>query len=210
MKTRLFFLFTILSLLFFACKQKVKTISEKAQQQEVSKDTVSQKVNSDESPIEKKINLNSKLKRKISRLIALEHHYQLKSLEIVSTEKAVLFGRLQRILKLKDTIKSVNITVFKKELHEVRKAFLKGTKPMKPNGNTYPRVTVEEYVFKTPESATTVYEMLKNSKGKSSVWTYISKAPHELILEEHRMYFVESGGFYMMDIYEDIVEKVKN
>ncbi|EDP96879.1 hypothetical protein KAOT1_16988 [Kordia algicida OT-1] len=165
-------------------------------------------IDSDES--EHDTNLTSKLKQKVMRLSELEHEYQLKSLEIVPSEKTIVLGGLQRVLKLKDTIEFIDVSLFQKGIHEIRKSFLKGAKPMEVNGNTYPRVTIEEYIFKTSKNAKETYEMLLNSKGKSSAWTYISKAPHKFLLEENRLYFVGSGGFYMMGMCDEIVEKIKD
>ncbi|WP_298417956.1 hypothetical protein [uncultured Kordia sp.] len=210
MKTIAPFFLVISLVLFSACEEKEKAIPEKEQQLEASKDTVSPKVNSHESEPIKKVELTSKLKEKVTRLSQLKHQYQLKSLEIVPSEKTILLGGLKRVLKLKDTIQFIDIKSFKHGLHEIRKSFLKGAKPMQPNGNTYPRFTIEEYIFKTSENAQAIYEMLLNSKGKSSVWTYISKAPHEFLLEENRMYFIGSGGFYMMGMCKGVVEKIKD
>jgi len=197
-------------LLFIACNQKTKSIPEKELQKEVSKDTISQKVDSHESELKTAIDLTSKLKEKVARLAELEYNYQLKSLEVVPPEKTILIGNFQRILRLNDsTSKNIDIPKIKKSIHEIRKSFLKGKKPMQPNGNLYPRVTIEEYIFKTPESAKIAFETLKKSKKNRRIWNYI-KSPSELFIEANRIYFVNSGGFYMMDIYKDIVEKIKD
>ena len=80
---------------------------------------------------------------------------------------------------------------------------------MRTNGDTYPRVLIEEYIFNTPKAANAVYDMLMKSKTGSRLWMYISKAPHEVFLEENRVYFMRSGGFYMMEIYKDILKNLK-
>ncbi len=213
MKNNAFYIVLLLFLGFLSCDVNSEKNAEKTGKKtiETSKDTISPKVNAHESEPIKKSDLTSKLKEKVARLATLTHNYQLKNLDVVSLEKTVLFGGLQRIIKLRDTMhKKIDLAVFKSGLHQVSSSFLKGTKPMQTNGNTYPRVTVEEYVFKTLESAKMTHEMLMNSKGKSSVWMYVSKAPYELFVEENRLYFVSSGGFYMMDMYKDIVEKIKD
>lgn len=199
------FILVIFLVLFSSCNKKKAIIPEKEQQKEVLKDTFIH-----QSVILYKVDFSSKLKEKVMRLSQLKHEYLLKKLEVVPPEKTIILGGLQRALKLKDTIKSIDISLFQNGLHETRKSFLKGTKPMQANGNTFPRVTIEEYIFKTPESAKETYEMLLNSKGKSSVWTYVSKAPHKFLLEENRLYFVGSGGFYMMGMCDEIVEKIKD
>lgn len=208
MKIHATFFIVLLLILFSACEQKTKAIPNKSEKEVVTDTIVSKEVHSHES--EKNIDLSSRLEEKVIRLSQLKHKYQLKILEVIPAEKTIILGGLQRVLKLKDTIKSIDVSLFQNGLHEIRTSFLKGSKPMSPNGNTYPRVTVEEYIFKTPEAAKLTYEMLINSKGKSSVWTYVSKAPHEFFLEENRLYFVGSGGFYMMEIYKDIVAKIRD
>jgi hypothetical protein len=196
-------------------QSKKNTVPEKSQEKEISPkitDTVvREKVVSHESETIKKGALTSKLEEKVTRLSQLEHNYQLKSLEVVPPEKTLLLGRLQRILKRKDSLaKKIKLSAIKSGIHEIRKSFLKGTKPMQPNGNTFSRVTIEEYIFKTTESATTAFETLINTKKNGGLWMYISKAPYELFIEENNIYFMSSGGFYMMAIYEDIFEKIKD
>jgi len=214
MKIFVSFFLIISVFVLISCDQQKNKIPEKSQSKESTSkltDTiVAKKVVSHESETIKKENLTSKLKEKVSRLAQLDYKYQLKILEIVPPEKTILLGRLQRILKRKDSLsKKINLSAIKSELYEIRKSFLKGTKPMQPNGNTYPRVTIEEYIFKTSENAQTAYEILMNSKKSGGLWTYVSKSPHELFLEENKIYFVDSGGFYMMEIYMDIVEEIK-
>lgn len=166
---------------------------------------------SHESETIKKGALTSKLEEKVTRLSQLEHNYQLKSLEVVPPEKTLLLGRLQRILKRKDSLaKKIKLSAIKSGIHEIRKSFLKGTKPMQPNGNTFSRVTIEEYIFKTPDHAKTIYTILKKLENDAGLWMYISKAPYELFIEENNIYFMSSGGYYMMEIYEDIFEKIKD
>ncbi|MFK7747191.1 MAG: hypothetical protein AB8B65_02245 [Kordia sp.] len=209
MKTR-FILFVTVLICFVSCREQASKNTEKVPQQEVSKDTVSPKVNAHESEIKKEIDFTSRLEEKVQRLSKLEHKYQIKNFEKVSPAKTILFGGLQRMIRLRDTVyKDIDLDMFKNGLHEVSTAFLKGAKPMQPNGNLYPRVTIEEYIFKTPEIAKTTFNMLKKSQKHGSLWMYISKAPHDFFLEENRMYIMISGGHYMMGIYKDIAEKIK-
>ena len=209
MKIHFTFFLIAFGVLFSACNQNAKTIPEKEKPPKVLKDTVSQKVVSHESEPIKKVDLTSKLAEKVNRLAQLEYNYVLKSLDTVPPQKTMLLGFLEYISKLTDsTSKEINFTLIKDSIHEIRKAFLKGTKPMYPNGNTYPRVTIEEYLFTTTESAKTAFETLMNSKKNRRLWKYF-KSPHELFLEENSIYFVNSGGYYMMEIYMDIVEKIK-
>ncbi|WP_430410932.1 hypothetical protein [Kordia sp.] len=199
-----FFLITIL-FSFVACKQEKETVPK-------STPNINQeKVNSHESETPKSIDLTSKLEEKITRLATLEHHYQVKSIDVVLPEKTVLLWRLQHALTLKDSLATIaDLTKIKSNIHEVRTSFLKGTKPMRPNGTTYPRVTIEEYIFNTPESAKTAFNILMESKKNVGLWTYVSKSPNALFVEENRMYFIDSGGYYMMEIYSYITEKIKN
>lgn len=209
MKTRVQFFFAFLLLLFFACKEKVNSIPEKEQAPKVLKDSIEQHLNSHESEPQKTVDLSSKLAEKVARLSQLEHNYQLKNLDTVSANKTMLLRSLKYLKNLNDTlVKAIDLTKFD-EVHEFQKAFLKGKKPMYPDDNTYPRVHIEEYIFKTSEAAQKTYDMLVASKTDGRLWMYISKSPHDFFLEENRIYFVVSGGFYMMEIYKDIVEKIK-
>lgn len=210
MKTIVPFFFVFLFVLFSACNQKAKTIPKKEQQQEVLKDTVSPKVNSHESETKEEIDLTSKLEEKVARLAQLKYNYQLKKLEKVTPAKSHLFSRLIYVsIVKKNSFKTIDSTAVQNDIYEIRTSFLKGTKPMQRNGNTYPRVTVEEYLFKSNELATNFYKALLHYKKEDPDWNFIAKEPHALFLEKNRIYFVSSGGHYMMEIYKDIVEKIK-
>ncbi|MCH2193763.1 hypothetical protein [Kordia sp.] len=209
MKTFASFFVVILLVFFAACKEKTTTIPAKKQPPKVLKDTVSPKVNSHKSE-PKKIDLSSKLKEKVTRLASLKYNYQLKSLDTVIPKKSALLGSVYRIKALQDSVaNAIDLKALENDLHQIHNAFLKGTKPMQPNRDTYPRATVEEYIFKTPAAAKRTYEMLIESKADGRLWMYISKSPYDLFVEENRIYFMRSGGFYMMDIYKNITEKIK-
>lgn len=200
---------------FVSCNQKTKTVSEKHPKKEkvteLTDTVVREKVVSHASEISKNIDLSSKLKEKVQRLSQLEYNYQLKSLEVVTPAKTRLLSRLAYVYTVKENaFKTLDLVAIQNDIYEIRTSFLKGTKPMQPNGNTYPRVTIEEYLFKSKERATSHYKALLQSKKEASDWNFAAKEPHALFLEENSIYFVGSGGYYMMEIYKDIVEKIKD
>ena len=210
MKTFTVILFVLCLGFFSACKEKGTTIPTKEQQPQVLKDTISQKVNSHESII-KKVDLSSKLKEKVARLAELKYNYKLQTLGSVVPKKSALLGRIHRIKALRDSVaNAIDLTALESNLHEIQTSFVKATKPSEPNGDTYPRATIEEYIFKTPEAAKKAHDMLLKSKEDGRLWMHISKSPHELFLEENRIYFMRSGGFYMLDMYKDITKKIKD
>ncbi len=210
MKTCFAFLLVLFLGFFAACKEKETTIPAKEPQPKVVKDTVSPSVNSHESDTKKQIDLTSKLKEKVTRLAALKYNYQLKILDTVVSKKTILLGGLKRLIKLRDTVyKDIDFTIFEKETHQMSTSFLKGTKPMPQTTNLYPRVTVEEYIFKTPESAQNALNLLGKLKKYRGLWTYIGKAPHDLFREENRIYFMSTGGHYMMGMEKDIISLLK-
>jgi protein required for attachment to host cells len=197
----------------FSCENKAKeTLSKTKEVIQTTKDTVRNVKNSNESVPKKSIDLSSKLKEKVGRLARLKHNYQLKNLDTIVARKTFLLGNVKRIQKLKDSsVKYIDTNIFERELHQIHKAFLKGSKPMYPNEATYPRVIIEEYIFTSAVAATKIATMIQHSKQHNSrIWTYVNKAPHDYFVEENRLYFVSSGGFYMMDIYKDIVEELKD
>jgi hypothetical protein len=214
MKTFATFFLIAIILTFVSCNQKAKTVPEKTQEKETATkltDTiVQQKVNSHESQIKKDIDYTSKLEEKVQRLSQLEHTYLLKKLEVVTPAETILLSRLTYVATVKkNAFKALDLDAIQNDLYEIRTSFLKGTKPMQPNGNTYPRVTIEEYIFKSKERAISCYKALLQSKKEASDWNFVAKEPHALFLEENSIYFVSSGGYYMMDIYEEIVKKIK-
>ncbi|MEM6686686.1 MAG: hypothetical protein AAF617_12965 [Bacteroidota bacterium] len=210
MKHYSIYIAVIVFLIVFSCASdtKKKHDLKKEKDTTIAKDSSVHNGDSHASDTLKNIQLSSKLAEKVARLATLEHNYQLKSLDTIIPQKSILFGSIQRF---KDSFaKEIDMTLFRRHVYQIEKAFVKGTKPMYPNDNTYPRAHIEAYIFGTTHTAKTMYDMLKKSMANNRLWAPVTKSPHELFLEENRIYFVRSGGFYMMNIYMDIVEKIKN
>ena len=158
------------------------------------------------------IDLNSKLRDKVTRLSKLKHNYIIKEFVEVDVKRSMLIGQLARLSSrtyLEEMFKDVSIEVLKKDLYSTQECFVKGTKAMNINSNTYPRARLVEYIFKTEEAAKQSFDALKAIKRKGSVWMQISKSPDILFLEDNRIYFVRTGGMYMLDIYKQIEAELK-
>ena len=161
------------------------------------------------------ISLQSYLKNKVERLSKLENNYILKNFGLIEIERTRLIGGLERLVKSEfnkpKEIENINIDIdkIKSQIHESRFSFVKATKSMKPDGNTFPRAKIEEYIFKNQRQAKQVFESLSELREIDRIWYRISKEPNSMFLEDNRLYYVSSGGWYMMEIYKEIENEIK-
>ncbi|WP_025743532.1 hypothetical protein [Aquimarina pacifica] len=158
-------------------------------------------------------NLKSHLKSKVERLSKLENNYVLKEIGLIKIEKTRLIGGLERLVQSEfekpKEIENINVDKIKNLIYESRFSFLKATKSMSPEGNTYPRAKVEEYIFNNIDEAVEIFEFLKKLQKNDRYWIMIAKEPHSMFLEENRLYFISSGGWYMMNMYKEIENEIK-
>lgn len=166
-----------------------------------------------ESSIKPHFDLTSQLEEKVERLSKLEHQYMLKQIGRIEIEKSRLIAGLERRSN-EDTnrpeeVKGINIEEIKSRVYETRQAMLKAAKTITPNGNTYPRATIEEYIFNSIDGASRTFELLMKWKENEKDWIMIAKEPHSLFLEDNRLYFISSGGWYMMNMYKEIEHEMK-
>lgn len=206
---KLYLTIIILVFVFISCKEE-KTSLPNVKAVETTLSTTDSVINIIEDTVT--IDLSSKLRNKVTRLSKLEHNYVIKDFVEIDFESSMLIGQLERLSRrtyLTDMFKDVSIEVLKKELYAAKECFVKGTKAMKPGSKTYPRARLVEYIYNTEEAAKQSYEALKEIKTKGSIWMLISKSPDILFLEDNRIYFVRTGGMYMLDIYKDIEVELK-
>ncbi len=158
-------------------------------------------------------NLKSYLKNKVERLSKLENNYVLKNIGLIEIEKTRLIGGLERLVKSEfdkpEEIENINIDKIKNRIYESRYSFLKATKSINPGGNTYQRAKIEEYIFKNIDEAIITFEFLKKLQKNDRYWIMIAKEPHSMFLEDNRLYFIGSGGWYMMNMYKEIENEIK-
>lgn len=192
----------------FSCKKEIKHKTNILQNKE---ENILTKKNSIIS-VEKE-NYESFLEIKVKRLSKLKYNYILKKIDTLEIHKSTLIRGLDWLCESEhlfyNEIDNLNIENFKSEIYRSNSAFLKGTIAVGPVENTYPRVTIEEYIFKNKKSATKAFNFLNSIKKINHIWYKVSKAPNSLFLEENRLYFIISGGWYMMDIHQEIGEELK-
>ena len=142
--------------------------------------------------ISENINLQSYLKNKVERLSKLENNYIIKNFGLIDIERTRLIGGLERFVKSEfnkpKEIENINIDKIKSQIHESRFSFVKATKSMKPDGNTFPRAKIEEYIFKNQREAKQVFESLSELREIDRIWYRISKEPNSMFLEDNRLY----------------------
>lgn len=81
---------------------------------------------------------------------------------------------------------------------KVEQAFIKGTKPMKAGGDTYPRANIEFWECVDEKTAKEKIKAIDALK-KEIPWDVISKSPITYWQKENMLFFVTPGGMYMLD-----------
>ncbi|PWH83360.1 hypothetical protein DIS18_02060 [Algibacter marinivivus] len=208
MDTKLIIYSLLIICFFFSCKKEIKQENNIHLNNE-------ENIISDQNLIisVEKENFESYLGIKVKRLSKLKYNYILKRIDTLEIHKSTLISGLEWLCKseqlIHNKIDNLDIEDFKSEIYRSNFAFLKGTVTINSGGNTYPRIKVEEYIFKSKKSATEAFNFLSNIKKIDNIWFRVSKAPNLLFLEENRIYYIISGGWYMMDIYREIGEELK-
>ncbi len=192
-----------------SCKKEIDSLSKNNKEEKTSienVDTIKKKDITFDGKITQtslELDLESRLEFKAKSLSKL--NYIIKKIEIIETKRTRLISGLERLYK-SEKLKQQEIENLIFESHS---AFLKGTLVINEDKNTYPRVNVEEHIFKDKKSAKEAFIFLNDLKKINSIWYNISKEPSSLFLEENRLYFVISGGWYMMDIYKEVEKELK-
>lgn len=205
-----------------SCKKK-DAISEKVNSEKITQEKLidSSKIKATKNQIVDSVpkisqspkDLKSYLKNKVERLSKLEHNYIIKDFGLIKVEKTRLIRGLERLIKSDFNkpveIENINIDTIKNSIIESRFAFIKATKSKTPNGNTFPRATITEYIFKNQDIANSTFSSLSELREIDRIWYRISKEPNSILLEDNRLYYVSTGGWYMMDIYKEIENEIK-
>ncbi len=159
------------------------------------------------------IDFNSYLKNKVERLSKLEYNYIIKDFKLIEVENTRLIRALERLIKSDfnkpEEIKNINLDKIKNNILESRFVFVKATKSKPLDGETFPRATIVEYIFKNKDIAKNTFESLNELRKIDRIWYRVSKEPNSMLLEDNRIYYVSTGGWYMMDIYKEIEDEIK-
>ena len=201
----------------FSCKKK-DGLKEKIKPEKLIdsfkiKETKNQIIDSVSKISQSPNDLNSYLKSKAERLSKLNYNYIIKDFKLVEIEKTRLIRGLERLIKSNfnkpKEIENINLDKIKKSILASRFVFVKATKSKTPNGSSYPRATITEYIFKDQDIANSTFEFLSELREIDRIWYRISKEPNSIILEDNRLYYVSTGGCYMADIYKEIENEIK-
>jgi predicted nuclease with TOPRIM domain len=195
-------LITVLSI-FASCKEDTSVTSLKGNPVKIDETLVEQ--SNDE--------LTSRLKSKVERLSHLEHNYIFEKFSKITIEKSSLVARFKYLSDSEYTpekLKFVDVEKLKNSISKTYQCFIKGTKEMYSGSKLYPRAYIGEYIFKTKEHALKAFETLNELRKDGNLWIHISKSPNSMFLEDNRIYYIDSGGWYMLDIYEDIEKEMKS
>uniref|UniRef100_UPI00404A7E01 hypothetical protein n=1 Tax=Flavobacterium sp. TaxID=239 RepID=UPI00404A7E01 len=163
-----------------------------------------------------KIDVDSKDESKLLALVAslseLDNNYQIKSSEKGSVSNSIILNGLKRLgdLRLnnrKEQFEIVNFAQMTNSIKQIQFCYIKGTKDL--GGQTYARAKIEELTFKSESCAIEAYQIIEKIKNTGFIWEDIDKSPSSVFIIENRIYYVSSGGWFMMDFYDEIEKKMK-
>lgn len=139
----------------------------------------------------------SKFAEGLSNLKDFKYKYEVKRLEEVGKNQTLLNKGLNFINSIRRKRKEPIVdTLTMNGIVTMRQAMVKGTLPL--GGNTYPRVEIEEWEFK---SEACVEEALGTIARIRLLipWDRISKSPLEYWHKGNKLYFLVPGGFNMIN-----------
>ncbi len=156
----------------------------------------------------------SLLRCKIKALETLAHNYLLKDFnQNMGLEKTSIYREVQ-FSSESDHYRNANVeAIFKKinflntAIEQVNQCNVKSTTDV--GGNTYPRASITEIIFKSEDCAIAFMTTIEAVKAEGSLMFRIDKGPHSIFREQNIVYYISSGGFYMMEYYDEVEKQMK-
>jgi len=154
----------------------------------------------------------SKLLALASSLSELENNYQIKSSEEGNISNSIVLSGLRRLkdqrsLKRSKNYEIVNFEELTNSISSIKFCNIKGTKDL--GGRTYARAKIEEFIFKSSDCAINAFDIINEIKSNGYIWEEINKSPSSAFRLENRIYYISSGGWFMMDFYDEIANKMQ-
>lgn len=108
-------------------------------------------------------------------------------------------------------ISDFQVDEIRSRIHTSFHATFKGAVPMykSKSGATYPRAVIEEFIFVDEESAESALNVFLALKSDPRGQYVISKAPSYFVRNGNKLYFILTGGTYMVDMGLEIKEIVE-
>lgn len=155
---------------------------------------------------------NSELENKVKELYKLENKYkQIESGVFEIAESNLIMGLKQLIKsrnKYEAQFKYNLIENFESSITQTNFSSVKGEKEL--SDKLFVRARIEEYIFTSESCATKFLETINKFVSNESLWYDLNKAPNSIYLEENRIYFIVSGGWYMKSFYKEIVNQFES
>lgn len=108
-------------------------------------------------------------------------------------------------------ISDFQVDEIRSRIHTSFHATFKGAVPMykSKSGATYPRAVIEEFIFVDEESAESALNVFLALKSDPRGQYVISKAPSYFVRNGNKLYFILTGGTYMVDMGLEIKKVVE-
>lgn len=154
----------------------------------------------------------SSLKQLATKLSTLENNYQIQSIKKGDPTKSILISSLKRssikpFRSREKVYKITNFEAFAKSITAINFCHVKGTKDL--SKNLYARAKIEEIIFNSTDCAQTAFESIQEIRKDNNAREAIDKSPSSMFKIDRKIYYISSGGFYMMDFYQEIAEHMK-
>ncbi|SDF57958.1 hypothetical protein [Cellulophaga baltica] len=208
---------TILSFLIISCNQNIRQKAPTVTDIKIDTTKTNKIMNSVNRQITCDNNLDSdftsQILCKIENLERLKSNYVLIKQGVILVNDSKIYKGIKKLKKIteKSKIKDKidNLYYLSEMIFEIQFCFLKGTTDM--GGKTYPRARIEEVIFKSENCASQFIQNLNESlENNNSLKDLFDKSPNSIFRENNRVYYISSGGFYMMEIYKNLESAIKN
>lgn len=195
-------------LIIVSCKKEDVRSESQFQEQLLETDTAISTIYSIkfDCKIDAKSNNESKLLELAETLSELENNYQIKSSKKISLSNSIVLNGL-RGNNRKGNFEIVNFSEIVNSIEKIQSCSIKGTKNL--GGDTYARAKIEELIFKSEDCAIEAYQIINKIKSSGFIWEEIDKSPNSVFRIENKIYYISLGGWFMMDFYDEIENKIK-
>lgn len=155
---------------------------------------------------------NSELKEQCSRLELLKPKYRLEKYASCSFNETNIGRHLNIAVDHESKyISGSEVDGIRNKIHSASSASLKGTVPMYKGagGSTYARVEIDELIFIDSNAAVDAMDFFEKLKKDKRGKYDISKAPSYFVRDENKLYFILTGGNFMVGIGDEIKEEIE-
>ncbi|MEM7374116.1 MAG: hypothetical protein AAF587_36320 [Bacteroidota bacterium] len=154
------------------------------------------------------IDRTSQLDSKLKALESLPQAYTVVDRQQEALDKTIFYAGIKALTAdlPKQHIITENPHLLFHAIQTSEIALIKGRTPIRDK--IYPRARIEEFVFPSPIQPAYLQDIFHLLKTDLRTWIEADKAQNALVIDQHRLYYISSGGHYMPNELKEIARMV--